>query len=41
MQDTLEVQDQTKNGISDDLCKEIPILPLGKVWSTWTSWVDI
>ena len=35
---SLEVQDQTQNGLWDDPCKGFPILPMGKVRSTWTSW---
>ena len=26
-------------GILDDACIGFPILPMGKVWSAWTSWV--
>ena len=37
---TLEVQDQTKNGLLDAPCKGFPILPMGKVWSAWTSWAE-
>ena len=28
-------------GLLDDPCKGFPILPMGKVWSNWTSWVFI
>lgn len=34
---TLQFQDQTENGREDNSAKRLPILPMGKVWLTWTS----